>query len=130
MGISLERPNFWAQFSLDVVNARPNRFPWWTFIAGVVAVLGNIAASVPFVWALVFEMEAHSHGRLIMESFAAGCAALVALVLIFPLACLAFFADRRRLLGVLFMCMAFTPFPLAAGTLHTVAAVRHITLDD
>jgi hypothetical protein len=96
----------------------------------VVAVLGNVAASVPFVWALVFDMEPHSHGRLIIEAGMSGLASLVALVLTFPLACLAFFGDGRRLLGVIFMCMSFTPFPLAAATLHGLAAVRHITLDD
>jgi hypothetical protein len=112
------------------VNAPPDRFPWWTLIAGIVAVIGNLAACVPFVWSLVFQMEPHSHGRLIIEAFATVIASVVALVVTFPLACLAFFGDRRRLLGVVFMCMAFTPFPLAGLTLHTVAAVRHITLDD
>jgi hypothetical protein len=75
-------------------------------------------------------MEPHSHGRLIVEVFMTGVASLVTLVVTVSLACLAFFGDRRRLLGVIFMCMAFTPFSLAAVTLQIVAAARHITLDD
>jgi hypothetical protein len=111
-------------------SAHPNRFAWWTLFAGIAAVAGNIAACIPWLYSVLFLMQPHSHGRLIVEAFFAGIASLVALVVTFPLACLAFFGDRRRLLGVIFMCMAFTPFPLAVVTLHTVAALRHITLDE
>jgi hypothetical protein len=111
-------------------SARPSRFPWWTLLAGLAAVAGNLAACIPWTYSLIFVMEPYSHGRLIVEAFMTGVASLVTLVVTFPLACLAFFGDRRRLLGIIFMCMAFTPFPLAAVTLHTVAAARHITLDD
>jgi hypothetical protein len=113
-----------------MLSVRPKRFPWWTLFAGIAAVLGNIAACLPWAYSLLFLMQPDSHGRLIVEAFMTGVASLVALIVTFPLACLAFVVDRRRLLGVIFMCMAFTPFPLAAVTLSTVAAVRHITLDD
>ena len=75
-------------------------------------------------------MPPHSHGKLIVDAFFVGCVSLVTLLVTFPLSCIAAFVEKRRILGVLFMCMAFTPFPLASFTLHKVAEMRDITLDD
>jgi hypothetical protein len=111
------------------VSTLPKKFPWWTVIGGCGAIVGNLLAVLVWVVKLL-SMPPHNHGRFLMEASIVGVISLVTLVVAFPLACIAAFVEKRRLLGILFVCMAFTPFPLAALTLHKVAALRDITLDD
>jgi hypothetical protein len=131
----------WAAFGtlLDVgyrgvkllyVERRPlARFPRFTVLAGFAAVLGNIAATLPFVVTLLFLTHRHGHARLLIEALVTGFICLMTLLVAFPLACIAAFRERFRILGILFMCMAFTPFPLSAFALREVAAIRDITLE-
>jgi hypothetical protein len=89
----------------------------------------DLTAPLPYVRSLLFVTHAHGHARLLIDAFIVGWICLITLLVAFPLACIATFIEKRWLLGILFMCMAFTPFPLAGYVLREVAAIRDITLE-
>jgi len=109
--------------------AFPKQFPRWTVIGGCAATVGNFLACLVWVVTLL-SMSPEGHGRFLVQAGMVGIISLITLVIAFPSACIAAFAEKRWILGLLIMCMAFTPFFISRFTLHKVAAMRHITLDD
>jgi len=115
-------------FSLGVMSASAKKFPSWTVAAVAAAVLGNVIAALIPVHTLL-QMPPGSSGRLMVEAALAFIVAAATLLIVIVLAGIALFRERQRILAVIAICLAFTPFFFSGWVMNRVADMRHIFLE-
>jgi len=110
------------------MSASAKKFPRWTVAAVVTAIFGNIVAALIPVSTLL-QMPPGSSGRLMEVAALVFFAAAATLLVVIILASIGLLREHQRILAVIAICLAFTPFFLAGWVMNWVADMRHIFLE-
>ena len=105
----------------------PRSFPRWTVASLILALIGNMVAAAFLVMPL-YSLAPGSSVRLLGESFHSALASVGTLIVVAVFVVIAWCRENRRVVLIIVLCLALTPFPFAGWAMRQVAANRNILL--
>ena len=117
-----------SSIKLNVMSQPIKRFPWWTVAALLTAVLGNIIATyIPAH--ILLQLPPGSVIRLWDENLEALVVSLATFVLVLFMAIVGLRRERHRIVAIIAICLALTPFFLSSWVEGYIVTMRDILLD-
>ena len=115
-------------FSLGVMSEPIKKFPWWTVVALLTAVLGNIIATL-IPARILLQIPPGSVIRLWAENLEAFLVSLATFVIVLFMAVVGIRKEHHRIIATVAICLALTPFFLSSWVEEQIVTMRDILLD-
>ena len=113
---------------LGVMSEPIKKFPWWTVVALLTAVLGNIIATL-IPARILLQIPPGSVIRLWAENLDAFLVSVATFVIVILFAIVGIRRERHRMIAIIAICLALTPWFLSGWVEGQIATMRWILLD-